>query len=73
MHLLIQWAGFEPDEDTWEPHANVLDETLIHQLRARVAASGPAWYHDDQSLKCPKTCPKCAAVRKPVAQKRKAR
>ena len=56
--FLIRWAGFEPDEDTCEPHANVLDETLFHQLRARVATSKPTWYHNDQSIKCPRHAPK---------------
>ena len=68
--FLIRWAGFQADEDTWEPHANVLDESLIHQLRARVAASGPQWFHEDQSIQCPKSCAKCAAVRKVESQKR---
>ena len=69
--FLIRWAGFQPDEDTWEPHANVLDPALIAELRARVKAQGPNWYHHDPSIPCPKACDRCAALRKAETQKRK--
>ena len=66
--FLIRWAGFSPEEDTWEPHANVLSHSLIHDLRARVAQSGEHWYHAHPAVQCPTCCPKCAADRKAARQ-----
>jgi hypothetical protein len=38
---LIQWAGFGPSHNSWEPAANILDEELIKAFEVRRA--DPNW------------------------------
>jgi hypothetical protein len=70
VQYLVRWEGFLPAEDTWEPHKNILDPALIHQLRSRVQANGVNWYHADTSITCPNTCPLCASQVRTLSLKR---
>ena len=35
---LVKWVGYSTEDNTWEPHRNILDVELMHKFEARRCA-----------------------------------